>query len=67
MEVNPMNYIRDSQLNVIGRIDENQSCQYISDQHGRLLATYHKNTDLTINASGSESLKGNQLVRFLGR
>jgi YD repeat-containing protein len=67
MEVNPMNYIRDSQLNVIGRIDENQSCQYIYDQHGRLLATNHKKTDLTINASGSESLKGNQLVRFLGR
>ena len=63
----PMNYFRDSHGNVIGRIDENQSCQYVYDQHGRLLATYNKSTDLTINASGSEHLKGNQLMRFLCR
>jgi len=62
-----MNYFRDSHGNVIGRIDENQSCQYVYDQHGRLLATYNKSTDLTISANGSEHLKGNQLMRFLCR
>ena len=62
-----MNYFRDSHGNVIGRIDENQSCQYVYDQHGKLLATYNKRSDLTINVSGSEQLKGNQLMRFLSR
>jgi YD repeat-containing protein len=62
-----MNYFRDSHGNVIGRLDENQSCQYVYDQHGKLLATYNKSTDLTTNVSGSEQLKGNQLMRFLSR
>ncbi len=62
-----MNYFRDSYGNVIGRLDENQSCQYVYDQHGKLLATYNKSTDLTTNVSGSEQLKGNQLMRFLSR
>lgn len=62
-----MSYFRDSHGNVIGRIDENQSCQYVYNQHGKLLATYNKSTDLTINISGSEQLKGNQLMRFLSR
>jgi YD repeat-containing protein len=62
-----MNYFRDSHGNVIGRLDENQSCQYVYDQHGKLLATYNKSTDLTTNVSGSEQLKGNQLIRFLSR
>jgi hypothetical protein len=62
-----MSYFRDSHGNVIGRFDENQSCQYIYDHHGKLLATYNKSSDLTINVSGSEQLKGNQLMRFLTR
>jgi YD repeat-containing protein len=62
-----MNYFRDSHGNVIGRLDENQSCQYVYDQHGKLLATYNKSTDLTTNVIGSEQLKGNQLLRFLSR
>ena len=62
-----MNYFRDSHGNVIGRLDEKQSCQYVYDQHGKLLATYNKSTDLTTNVSGSEQLKGNQLMRFLSR
>ena len=62
-----MNYFRDSHGNVIGRLDENQSCQYVYDQHGKLLATYNKSTDLTTNVIGSEQLKGNQLMRFLSR
>ena len=60
-----MNYFRDSHGNVIGRLDENQSCQYVYDQHGKLLATYNKCTDLTTNVIGSEQLNGNQLMRFL--
>ena len=62
-----MNYFRDSHGNVIGRLDENQSCQYVYDHHRKLLATYNKSTDLTTNVSGSEQLKGNQLMRFLSR
>lgn len=62
-----MNYIRDSQLNVIGRIEENQTSSYIYNQQGQLLATYNKSVDITSNASGSEQLKGNQLMRFLPR
>jgi len=62
-----MSYFRDSHGNVIGRIDENKSCQYVYDQHGKLLATYNKSTDLTTNVIGSEQLKGNQLMRFLSR
>ncbi len=62
-----MSYLRDSHGNVIGRLDENQICQYVYDQHGKLLATYNKSTDLTTNFSGSEQLKGNQLMRFLSK
>lgn len=60
-----MSYFWDSHGNIIGRTDENQSSQYVFDQHGNLLATYNKSTDLTINVSGNEQLKGNQLMRFL--
>jgi len=60
-----MTYFRDMHGNIIGRIAEVPSCQYIYDPHGNLLATYHKDTDLTISVSGSEQLKGNQLMRFL--
>lgn len=62
-----MSYLRDSHGNILGRLDENQTSQYVFDQHGQLLATYNKSTDLTINASGSEQLKGNQLMRYLSR
>ena len=58
-------YFRDSHGNIIGRIDDNQSSKYIYDGHGNLMAIYNKSTDLTINVSGSEQLKGNQLMRFL--
>ena len=60
-----MSYFRDMHGNIIGRIAENLTNQYVYDQHGNLLATYNKSTDLTINVSGSEQLKGNQLMRFL--
>ena len=58
-------YFRDSHGNIVGRIDDNQSSQYIYDKHGNLLAIYNKSTDLTINVTGSEQLKGNQLMRFI--
>lgn len=60
-----MTYFRDMHGNIIGGIAEFPTCIYIYDPHGNLLATYHKSTDLTVNASGSEQLKGNQLMRFL--
>jgi hypothetical protein len=60
-------YFKDMHGNILGRIDDNQSSQYIYDVHGNLLAIYNKSTDLTINVTGSEQLKGNQLMRFLKR
>ena len=60
-----MTYFRDMHGNLVGSIAENQSSHYVYDSHGNLLAIYHKNTDLTVSVSGSEQLKGNQLMRFL--
>ena len=60
-----MTYYRDMHGNIIGSIADFPSCQYIYDPHGNLMATYHKNTDLTISVGGGEQVKGNQLMRFL--
>ena len=58
-------YYRDSHGNITCRIDENSTTKYIYDAHGCLLATYNKSVDLTVSASGSVAVKGDQLLTFL--
>jgi YD repeat-containing protein len=58
-------YLRDSSGNVRGRIEENSTSKYVYDEHGRLLATYNKSVNLTISASGGQTLKEDQLQSFL--
>ena len=58
-------YLMNSHGNTIARIEENSTTKYIYDAHGNFLASYIKSVDLTISASGSTTVKGDQLLTFL--
>jgi len=60
-------YLKDSHGNITGRVEENSTNKYVYDAHGNLVASYNKAVNLTTNASGSNSVKEDQLLSFLSK